>query len=177
MKNDSLKLVLVCGHLEGSEPSTTTSPASAPVTPVSSQSVDGPVCRYVNIELCGISPCAGATGCKAMVLLENPQGDFPLTLRELVNQVMVHSLAISHLSSISLCQVYLVSMCQRKLTTWLVNVIGCLFIMQKGKHLVRISTHTPIFPLLFLPILARIGKWVSIGKYLFIICETINLLR
>ena len=43
--------------------------------------------RFVNVELCGTKPQAGATGLQATVLLENPKGDFPLSVHGLTRQV------------------------------------------------------------------------------------------
>ena len=46
-----------------------------------------PLCRFVNVELCGTIPQCGATGSQGTVLLENPLGDFPLSLPALIHQV------------------------------------------------------------------------------------------
>jgi hypothetical protein len=48
---------------------------------------NGPVCRYVNVELVGDKPAGGCTGTQATILLENPRGDFPISLLELKRQV------------------------------------------------------------------------------------------
>ena len=48
-----------------------------------------PFCRFVNIELCGTQPQCGASSTQGTILLENPRGDFPLSVPELVKQVGV----------------------------------------------------------------------------------------
>lgn len=55
-------------------------------TPVKVSNGNGPCCRYVNVELCGKSP-SGSKGGQATVLLENPHGDYVLTLEEVKQQV------------------------------------------------------------------------------------------
>ena len=64
-------------------------PPSASSAPSDYPSMSGahPVCRYVNVELHGVTPGAGVRGTKGTVLLENPQGDFPISLDELRHQV------------------------------------------------------------------------------------------
>ncbi len=82
MKADELDLTIVRGKVaESSTANAATSslPSNGP----------GPVCRFVNIELCGTSPSAGARGTQGTVLLENPRGDFPLSFSELLHQVRV----------------------------------------------------------------------------------------
>ena len=46
-----------------------------------------PVCRYVNVELSGLSAGYGVQGTQGTVLLESPKGDFTLTFDELLQQV------------------------------------------------------------------------------------------
>ena len=46
-----------------------------------------PVCRYVNVQLCGTVPSCGAKGLQAVVLLENPRGEALLHLDGLLHQV------------------------------------------------------------------------------------------
>ncbi|XP_070558772.1 isoleucine--tRNA ligase, cytoplasmic-like [Ptychodera flava] len=45
-----------------------------------------PFCRYVNVELCDASSQEGVKGHRATILLENPQGEFPVTVAELLKQ-------------------------------------------------------------------------------------------
>ena len=58
------------------------SPLSAETQPNTS-----PVCRFVNIKLCGVNPAYGAKGHEATVLLENPQGEYQLNLDQLAKEV------------------------------------------------------------------------------------------
>eukprot|EP00794_Sanderia_malayensis_P007539 gene7540-8376_t len=51
------------------------------------QDAPGPVCSFVNVELVDTNPRQGAKGKHATVLLENPRGDFPLSVEELKRQV------------------------------------------------------------------------------------------
>ena len=46
-----------------------------------------PVCRFVNVQLCGVEPAHGAKGYEATVLLENPQGEHQLDLERLTQEV------------------------------------------------------------------------------------------
>ena len=46
-----------------------------------------PFCSFVNLELKKMLPRMGAVGARATVLLENPRGDFPLTVEGLKQQV------------------------------------------------------------------------------------------
>ena len=46
-----------------------------------------PFCSFVNLELKNVCPRLGAVGKQATVLLENPRGDFPLTVEQLKQQV------------------------------------------------------------------------------------------
>ena len=55
--------------------------------PSEKQSVATPVCRFVNIKLCGVDPAQGAKGHEATVLLENPQGKQLLNLEQLTLEV------------------------------------------------------------------------------------------
>ena len=75
VKTAELELTLVkgCASCPGVEPTGSGGPT--------------PLCRFVNVELCGSSPQGGAKGCQGTVLLENPRGDFTLSLPALVNQV------------------------------------------------------------------------------------------
>jgi isoleucyl-tRNA synthetase len=52
-----------------------------------SNSFPTPVCRFVNVELCGVEPGNGIKSRTATVLLENPQGDFEIKIEKLQNQV------------------------------------------------------------------------------------------
>ncbi len=44
--------------------------------------------RFVNVELCGTKPQCGAKGTQATVLLENPKGDYRLSMHGLLHQVI-----------------------------------------------------------------------------------------
>ena len=59
---------------------------NAAVTPTRSPSGNGPMCHYVNVELAGKSP-SGGKGTQATVLLENPCGDYMLSMEGLKRQV------------------------------------------------------------------------------------------
>ena len=50
-------------------------------------SASSPVCRFVNVQLCGSSPGTGVKGNHATVLLENPQGEHLLTRDQFLHQV------------------------------------------------------------------------------------------
>ena len=62
--------------------STNKTPISADNSPLPT-----PVCRYVNVKLCGTMPGCGAKGLEATVLLENPRGEALLNLDELTCEV------------------------------------------------------------------------------------------
>ena len=55
--------------------------------PSEKQPVTTPVCRFVNVKLCGVDPAQGAKGHEATVLLENPQGKQLLNLEQLTLEV------------------------------------------------------------------------------------------
>ena len=86
VKADQLDITIVKGHTEGSSlsSSTTTSTAASPA----SANGPGPCCRFVNVALCGTIPQGGVKGSQGTVLLENPQGDFPISVAELRHQVL-----------------------------------------------------------------------------------------
>ena len=82
VKTDQLEMTIVKGHIgETSSPSGSTSEP-------------GPVCRFVNIELCETSPQKGAKGTQATLLLENPRGDYPISVQELQHQVNVWGISM-----------------------------------------------------------------------------------
>ena len=58
-------------------------------TTAASSNGPGPVCRFINIELCGGNPGSGVKGRQGTVLLENPSGEYACTFQDLVNQVSV----------------------------------------------------------------------------------------
>ncbi|XP_072027331.1 isoleucine--tRNA ligase, cytoplasmic-like [Amphiura filiformis] len=78
LKDINLELVIVQGHVE----SQSTSAGTVSNGP-------GPFCRFVNVELCNAEPQAGAKGTKGTVLLENPRGDFPMSVSELKGHIKV----------------------------------------------------------------------------------------
>lgn len=55
----------------------------------SEQLNSSPNCDFVNLELRNVEPRLGAVGKKATVLLENPRGDFPLTMEQLRHQAAI----------------------------------------------------------------------------------------
>ncbi len=54
------------------------------------QEVTSPFCSFVNVELVNDIPRMGSQGKHATVLLENPRGDFPLSVSQLKHQVCEH---------------------------------------------------------------------------------------
>ncbi|XP_031549058.1 isoleucine--tRNA ligase, cytoplasmic-like [Actinia tenebrosa] len=70
VKGEPLKLWILRGHKKADS---STNPS--------------PVCRFVNVELCGVEPGNGIKSRSATVLLENPQGDFEMSIERLQNQV------------------------------------------------------------------------------------------
>ena len=69
-----------CVNGAGSTTQASPLPAKKQVTP-------SPVCRFVNVKLCGVEPSQGAKGNEATVLLENPQGENVLDLKQLTQEV------------------------------------------------------------------------------------------
>ena len=57
-------------------------PAAAPV-----QNGVVPTCKFVNLELCGMTTNEGRRGSRGTLLLENPSGCYPVKYKELVKQV------------------------------------------------------------------------------------------
>ncbi|XP_071817894.1 isoleucine--tRNA ligase, cytoplasmic-like isoform X3 [Apostichopus japonicus] len=85
LKTASLELVIVRDHVQGLSSQTKSSASNQ-------QSVSngpGPVCRFVNVTLCDVNPAGGATSCQGTVLLENPRGDFTLSINQLKEHVKV----------------------------------------------------------------------------------------
>ena len=62
--------------------------------PAKKQVTPSPVCRFVNVKLCGVEPSQGAKGNEATVLLENPQGENVLDLKQLTQEVAFFSLSV-----------------------------------------------------------------------------------
>lgn len=108
IKADNLNIALARGHVEvanllattgcdaelvngdaspspGGDAAAAKTKTAAPAAAAS----NGPVCRYVNVELVGDKPAGGCTGTQATILLENPRGDFPISLLELKRQVAI----------------------------------------------------------------------------------------
>lgn len=46
-----------------------------------------PTCKFVNLELCGMTTNEGRRGSRGTLLLENPRGCYPVKYKELVKQV------------------------------------------------------------------------------------------
>ncbi|CAH1783925.1 unnamed protein product [Owenia fusiformis] len=81
IKGDDLEMTLVEGHvleLAQSQSATTSTTNGL-----------APFCKFVNVELCDAAPQCGVKGTQGTVLLENPKGDFIITLDELVKQVKI----------------------------------------------------------------------------------------
>lgn len=77
MKQDSLDLVIVRGHVvEGKSKTTQGIGALTSGT----DNGRGPSCRYVNLEMLN-------SGKQATVLLENPRDEYKITFNQLVDQV------------------------------------------------------------------------------------------
>ncbi|XP_038067319.1 isoleucine--tRNA ligase, cytoplasmic-like isoform X1 [Patiria miniata] len=76
LKGVDLELVFLKGQVKGQTKSTT---SNGPA----------PFCRFVNIKLCNAQPQCGATSRCGTILLENPRGDFPISVPELTKQVGV----------------------------------------------------------------------------------------
>ncbi|EDO38650.1 predicted protein [Nematostella vectensis] len=74
IKGEKLRLWIFRGHVNDD-------------TITGSSTHPSPVCRFVNVELRGGKPGNGIKSCNATVLLENPQGDHPMTLDRLSDQV------------------------------------------------------------------------------------------
>ncbi|XP_071488561.1 isoleucine--tRNA ligase, cytoplasmic-like [Diadema antillarum] len=84
LKGPSLELVIVRGH-HGSSASS----ASQSAKVVATGNGPTPFCKFINVELCDAKPALGARSTRGTVLLENPPGDFLLTVDQLVNHVRV----------------------------------------------------------------------------------------
>lgn len=82
LKGIDLELCLVRGHVEPTQSDSSSAGSTVSNGP-------GPFCRFVNVELCNAEPQAGAKGTKGTVLLENPRGDFPVSVSELKGHVKV----------------------------------------------------------------------------------------
>ena len=74
--------------------STTTKASDKSPLPAEKQPTTSPVCRFVNVKLCGAEPAQGTKGHEATVLLENPQGEYLLTLDQLTQEVSLFQPAI-----------------------------------------------------------------------------------
>lgn len=68
-------------------PSSATEASDKSLLPSEKQPNISPVCRFVNVKLCGVEPAQGAKGHEATVLLENPQGEYLLNLDHLTREV------------------------------------------------------------------------------------------
>jgi len=67
--------------------SSTTEATDKSPLPSEKQPNTSPVCRFVNVKLCGVEPAQGVKGHQATVLLENPQGKHLLNLDHLTREV------------------------------------------------------------------------------------------
>eukprot|EP00057_Strongylocentrotus_purpuratus_P012333 XP_011666807.1 PREDICTED: LOW QUALITY PROTEIN: isoleucine--tRNA ligase, cytoplasmic [Strongylocentrotus purpuratus] len=85
LKGPSLELIIARGH-QGA-PSASSRGATAAAT--SSTNGPNPYCKFVNVELCDAKPTLGATCGRGTVLLENPPGDYLLTVDQLTHHVGV----------------------------------------------------------------------------------------
>ena len=63
--------------------------------PSEKQPNTSPVCRFVNVKLCGVEPAQGVKGHQATVLLENPQGRHLLNLDHLTQEVRMTTVMIN----------------------------------------------------------------------------------
>ena len=82
VKGALLRLLIVKGHQTASE----------------RNSYPSPVCRFVNVQLCGVAPGSGVKGNHATVLLENPRGEFLLSKDQLIKEVRTRFFCLSVLS-------------------------------------------------------------------------------
>nr|XP_054751612.1 isoleucine--tRNA ligase, cytoplasmic-like [Lytechinus pictus] len=82
LKGPSLELIIVKGHQEASG-------ASSRAATAATASTNGPTpyCKFVNVELCDTKPTLGARCGRGTVLLENPPGDYLLTVDQLTHHV------------------------------------------------------------------------------------------
>jgi len=90
VKTDELEITIVKGHVGGSVTSggrseKTNAPSGGPAASQGPQ----PFCRFVNVQLCDTTPQGGARSNRATVLLENPSGDFAISLDQLKHQVAI----------------------------------------------------------------------------------------
>ncbi|XP_048589324.1 leucine--tRNA ligase, cytoplasmic isoform X3 [Nematostella vectensis] len=75
--------------------------SKAPI-PADKPTVPSPVCRFVNVQLVGVSPACGSRGQCATVLLENPRGEFILSRDQLLHQVKcVFGLRVDNILSLA----------------------------------------------------------------------------
>lgn len=78
MKQDSLDLVIVRGHVMEGKSKTTPGIGALMNGPDNGR---GPACRYVNLEM------LSSGGKQATVLLENPRDEYKITFDQLIDQV------------------------------------------------------------------------------------------
>ncbi|XP_014785277.1 isoleucine--tRNA ligase, cytoplasmic [Octopus bimaculoides] len=80
VKSDNLEMTIVKGQHSADmlKDSSTYAPVQNGVTPT---------CKYVNLELCNVPNNEGRTGSRGTLLLENPQGCYPIKYKELVKQI------------------------------------------------------------------------------------------
>ena len=79
LKGPSLELVIMRGHHQASSAAVSKAATNGPT----------PFCKFINVELCDAKPSLGARSTRGTVLLENPPGDFLLSLDQLTNHVAV----------------------------------------------------------------------------------------
>jgi len=80
VKDDDLELIIVRGHVDEKQTS-----SSSPLQSQQTSNGPGPVCMFINVELVG----SGREGRQATLLLENPCGEYPMKFSDLVKQVKV----------------------------------------------------------------------------------------
>ena len=85
----------------GGSSSTTEATDKSPL-PSEKEPNTSPVCRFVNVKLCGVEPAQGVKGYQATVLLENPQGKHLLNLDHLTREVRMSTVRIMRAQCLSL---------------------------------------------------------------------------
>ena len=81
-------------QINGVDGSNSTEATDKSPLPSEQQPNTSPVCRFVNVKLCGVEPAQGVKGHQATVLLENPQGKHMLNLDHLTREVRMSTLRI-----------------------------------------------------------------------------------
>jgi len=89
--NDANIIIKDTKNIKGNDLELTIARGHSGCTPEVSMSLSQgqPICRFVNVELCGVKPQGGVKGTQATVLLENPCGEFILDVAGLSKQVAI----------------------------------------------------------------------------------------